>query len=87
MKKKWLIMAGLFVLTLSFAAPMRAAECEDLSGDSRPCTAIEELDLCLAAVADAAEQRAASDRGTTVMRFLEFSFDSAVCAASAISPF
>ena len=88
MKKRYLIPVVLF-LAIGVLVPRGevAADCVDWSGDSRPCTQIEEFDLCLEYAIDAADQRAEQDDDNALMRFLWFNTDVAACTASLILPF
>lgn len=88
MKKRYLIPVALF-LTIGVFVPRGevAADCVDWSGDSRPCTQVEQFDLCIRYSIDAADQRAERDDDTALMRFLSFNYDVAACSASLLLPF
>ena len=88
MKKKYLIPVALFLAVgVLVSRDEAAADCVDWSGDSRPCTQVEQFDLCIEYAIDAADQRAERDDDTVLMRFLAFNADVAACGASFILPF
>ncbi len=84
-----IVVAFLLVLALMAGPSLGGSqECENQDGSSRDCTVMEELDECLEAAVDAADQRAETDEGgSIILRFLEFSIDVSACALAAISPF
>ena len=88
MKKRYLIPVALF-LAVGVLVPRAelAADCTDWSGDSRPCTQVEQFDLCIEYAIDAADQRAERDDDSALMRFLSFNVDVAACSASLLLPF
>jgi cytochrome oxidase Cu insertion factor (SCO1/SenC/PrrC family) len=88
MKKKlfWAyVVAALFAVVL---VPKNAAsqDCAMTDGSPRQCTLTEDLDLCLIAAADAADQRATAKSGTRFQRFIWFSADVIACYGKAVTP-
>ena len=89
MKNKLLGIYLLAALLAVVLVPVNAASqsCETSDGQPRECTLIEDLDACLEAAVDAADQRAAAGEGSAFERFIWFSADTASCALIAVTPF
>jgi hypothetical protein len=88
MKKKllWAYVVAALVAVVLMPAHAASQTCEMTDGAPRQCTLTEDLDNCLIAAVDAADQRAEAGEGSRFTRWIWYSADVAACALKAVTP-